>query len=225
MRRGLVLVEGHGEVEAVGNLIVRLWRHLELVQDLHWLMPVRWPGIATRKGVEKACAYAREQNPAVLLLLRDSDEDGACPAVDAPAATRWVASAALPFPAAVVLAHQEFETWFLPSLHRIAGNHRLASSPGIRAGTVPHPNPEHVRGVKEWLSSHSERPYKPTLHQQSLTRLIDCAEFLAAGEIAPGQPGRVSSAGTLGRALGFLAANLDRSEVYPPPGLPERRRR
>lgn len=217
MGRGLVLVEGHGEVDAVGNLLIRMWRHLGLSIELQWLEPVRWTKIATKKGVEKACAYARAKNPEVFLLLRDSDEDRACPASDAPLAARWIADANLPFASAVVLAHQEFETWFMPSIRRMAGNPRQAGCPGLRANTVPHENPEDVRGVKEWISRNSDRHYKPTLHQKSLTRLIDCAELLAAGEVPEGQPGRVSSAGTLGRALRFLDAHRGDQAVYPPP--------
>ena len=225
MGRGLVLVEGHGEVEAVGNLLVRLWQHLGLDPELRWREPLRWPGLATKLGVERACQFARDEEPDLLLILRDSDEDGACPASDAPRAAAWIAAARLPFPTAVVLAYQEYETWFLPSIPSMAGHPRQAGKPGVRPGTLAHPHPEDIRGVKEWISAHSDRPYKPTLHQLTLTRLVDCAALLAAGDIPADQPGRVSSAGSLGRALAFLAQHRGGSAVYPPPAALTRKSR
>jgi hypothetical protein len=69
----------------------------------------------------------------------------------------------------VVVAHHEFESWFLAGVESLRGKHGLAADL-----TAPE-NPEEIRGAKEWLSRHMprNRPYSPTLHQAPLAAALD----------------------------------------------------
>lgn len=217
MGRIYLVVEGHGEVRAALNLITRLTKELELPLPTFADPPLRGVALHTRAGVLKTCEILRRKSDCVgCLLLRD--EDDGCPAARGPEAAAWVAEAGLSFPVAVVLAHCEYEAWFLPCIHLLAGRPLVdpngQSRPGIRPGTTFQGNPESIRGVKEWLTRHfpDGKSYKPTLDQLSLTRMLDLSLLRAS---------QVPSFDTLIRALGFLAAPGER-RVYPParPSLP-----
>lgn len=149
-----------------------------------------------------------------MLLLRD--EDDGCPRDLAPVAAGWLRNLALPFPSAVVLAHREFEAFFLPCLSRMVGRKLVSPEgierPGLLPGSVFTGNPESLRGVKEWLSKHMPpgRAYKPTLDQLALARLVD---FRMLREANPGLP----CFGSLERAVRFLQnpQHSGKSDVYP----------
>jgi hypothetical protein len=204
VKKAYVLVEGHGEVTAVGNLLHRL------ASDITWSAPLRWKDLNRREGVVKGAEYVRRMPDAgALLVLRD--EDDACPLSRGPELSGWLRDLRLPFPAAVVLFHPEYEVLFLPCLPQMAGT-SLGGRPGISAGTTWSGSSwEQRRGVKEWLSAHfaPNRAYKPTLDQLPLTRLIDVNVLRVAG---------VPCFGTLERAIGFLRRRPPAGEVYPPPG-------
>ncbi len=81
---------------------------------------MRGRNLHQERGVQKAGELVRRKgDAAALLLLRD--EDDGCPKDLAPVAARWLRKLSLPFPSAVVLAHREFEAFFLPCLSRMAG--------------------------------------------------------------------------------------------------------
>ena len=85
---GYILVEGHGEVKAAQNLVVRLasedgcplvWR-----QPLRWLNLHQWDPASGRGGLRGGVEFVRrKRDAAALLILRD--EDDACPKDLAPA--------------------------------------------------------------------------------------------------------------------------------------------
>ncbi|WP_437564617.1 DUF4276 family protein [Sorangium sp. So ce542] len=206
MAKAYLVVEGHGEVEAARNLVTRLWANLGLPHAV-WGAPKRGKALNTRAGVLQACELLRsERDCAFALLLRD--EDDGCPATAGPETAAWVAAAHLPFPVAVVLAHREFEAWFLPCIHLMAGRD---IRPGLRIaeGTTCPDNPEGIRDVKGWLSKHfpKGKAYKPTLDQLKLTQWIDFGVLRTS---------KARSFRTLENALRFLAAPGALS-VYPPP--------
>ena len=78
-------------------------------------------------------------------MLFDADSD--CPAELGPAVHRWAVEAAGGVPCGVVLAHREYEAWFLAAIESLRG-HR-----GVRIDAEPHPNTENPRGAKEQLES------------------------------------------------------------------------
>jgi hypothetical protein len=215
MSRGFLVVEGHGDGQAALNLVSRLWIDLGL-STLHWADPIRGKNLHQERGVHKACELVRSKpGVAGLLLLRD--EDDACPKIIAPQTAAWVRGQRLPFPSAVVLAHREYEAFFLPCVSVMAGRKLKGPGnlerPGLLPGTVFNGNPEGVRGVKEWLSRHMPEghSYKPTVDQLPMTRMI--TDFRPLRNSNPALP----CFGSLERALQFLAAQIQtkRHETYP----------
>lgn len=213
MAKGYILVEGHGEVSAAGNLVARLWQRTGHV--LPWGAPLRWKNLHLRKGLENGANYVRGQSDAgALLVLRD--EDDLCPRSAAPEMTSWLSRLRLPFPTAVVLLHPEYEVLFLPCVAQMAGRPIVDGSGKARAGLLPgtvcEGDWESHRGIKEWLSLHFPRgrSYKPTQDQLAMTRMLDLDVVRAAG---------VPCFGTLERALGFLAASIEAGTcgIHPPP--------
>lgn len=96
-----------------------------------------------------------------ILILFDADRD--CPL--------WAAAEAGTIPCEAVLAHREYESWFLASLASLRG------ARGVRTDATPHPDPESVRGAKEKLEASmlDGRTYSETLDQAALTALFDMA--------------------------------------------------
>ncbi len=212
MTKGYVLVEGHGEVEAVGNLVNRLWQDAGNVTP--WAPPRRWKNLHLATGLRQAAERIRlEADAGALLVLRD--EDDACPREKAPALARVLAELDLPFPVALVLLHPEYEVLFLPCLPELAGRPLKGDTgerPGLVEGTTwDGASWEARRGIKEWLGQHfpPNRSYKPTTDQLPLTRMLDLQKVREAG---------VPCFGTLERALAHLAAHWAAPHhVYPPP--------
>lgn len=206
---GYIAVEGQGDVAASANLIARLSTSLGL--PLTWKTPARWKNLHLPRGLTALANVVRSlPDIAALLVLRD--EDDACPKERGPALARTLADLNLPFPAAVVLLHREYEVLFLASLSSLAGRPLgagAAERAGLAAGSEFDGDLEGLRGVKEWLSSRFPpgKIYKPSLDQLPLTRLIDFD--LVRRSALP-------CFGTLERALRFIAENP--SGVYPPPG-------
>jgi hypothetical protein len=117
-RRAHVVVEGHGEVEAAGNLLARVTQRLGL--PLRWAPPRRGKIHGGIDAILKtAMAYRHEPKCDALLLLHD--EDDACPREQGPVVSARLRQLALPFPVAFVLLHREYEVLFLPCLHRMTG--------------------------------------------------------------------------------------------------------
>ena len=205
MGKGYILVEGHGEVRAAHNLVVRVSHRLG--SSIVWTPPRRllnlhqWDS-PRRGGVKRAAELTRSRPDAsALLILRD--EDDTCPRVLAPTMAARLRSLALPFPVAYVLLHPEYEVLFLPCLDRMGAQ-------GFPDGLVwDRDSWEARRGIKEWLSGQLPRgrAYKPTVSQLPMTRLLKLDRLAAAG---------VPSYGSLERALAFLSEHEGgRGEVYP----------
>ena len=96
-------------------------------------------------GIENTvglAAIAMGESGAIFILL---DSDGDCPARLAAQLLERARTARGDKRISVVLAHQEFEAWFLASASSLRGMRRL------RADMTDHDNPESVRGCKEWL--------------------------------------------------------------------------
>ena len=177
-KKGYILVEGHGEVQAVENLVVRLTSQSPYF--LPWAKPLRWKNLdhwqmpRGKGGLERGANYIRGKPDAgALLILRD--EDDACPKETAPRDAERLRTLNLPFPVAYVLLHPEYEVLFLPCLSEMTG--RFSDGrPAFVAGTRwDHDSWEARRGVKEWLSRQfpTGRIYKPTLDQLPLTQKLD----------------------------------------------------
>ena len=121
-----------------------------------------------RKRLDDFVRYAyKEKDCGAILIILDLD-DG-CPADEARALAEKVRKLNPRCPVAIVLAHREYETWFLASLDTIAGSHNLPPDLTFEG------NIEDKRGAKEWLTAHmpAGQAYKPHVDQASFTHLID----------------------------------------------------
>jgi len=145
------IVEGHAEVESFPVLLRRIFAQLG-VSDIQVTRPFR----VKRNRVVKAGELERVINQtirdragvAAIMVLIDSDDD--CPAklgrqlLDRAKKTTQM-------PVSVVLAHREFECWFLGSKESLRGINGI-----IETATAPL-NPENIRGAKEHLTQNMTR--------------------------------------------------------------------
>ena len=98
--------------------------------------------LAGESGVKRAIRLASVQPDChAILMLFDGDSD--CPAVLGPKVQGWADEAAGEVPCSVVLAHREYEAWFLAAIESLRG-HR-----NVRSDAEAHQNPESPRGAKE----------------------------------------------------------------------------
>lgn len=168
-----VIVEGHGEIEAVPLLIRRCAQHIGIAARIFVPKPVRVPRNKLDKPHELERAIQLAANKAGdgcgILILADAD-DG-CPASEGPKLLqRGMQQANGRFPVSVVLANSEFETWFLASAASLAGQR------GLAADLTPPASPESIRDAKGWLSARMTTPekrYAETIDQPALTQFID----------------------------------------------------
>lgn len=213
-RKGYILVEGHGEVKAVANLVNRITKDLPSLPFLPWHPPLRWKNLQNwspsrgKGGLEKGANYIRTMpDVGVLLILRD--EDDACPKELAPRSAKRLRDLQLRFPVAYVLLHPEYEVLFLPCLHLMCGA-LPDGRQGLKPGTAwDRDSWEARRGIKEWLSKAfpAGKAYKPTLDQLPLTQKLDLDILRRA---------HVPCFGSLERAIEILLAHQGKpGVVYP----------
>ncbi len=175
MLRIVPIVEGPGEVEAVPallwKLLVEMGRYdiqIEIPQNAHGCGNLTKPG-----GIERFVqnAWTKRDCGAVLVLV---DADKKCPVRMAADFTRRVLALGVRFPVVIVIAKCEYETWFLASLETVAGT-PLDGGYGLPVGLVYPDEVENRVGAKGWITRQlpDERIYKETIHQASMTRLLD----------------------------------------------------
>ena len=98
-------------------------------------------------------------------MLLDCEDD--CPAQLGPRLLRDVQADAGEIPCIVVLAHREYETWFL------AAAESLRAMDGLIDTTRAPDDPENIRDAKGWLGRHMARRYDPIAHQLLFTNRFD----------------------------------------------------
>ena len=166
-----VIVEGDGEVEAVPVLIRRFAELAGWPGRVEVRTVIRQPASKLLKPdeLERHVELAARKlgGPGGIFVLLDCED--ACPADLGPKLLARVRSARPDLPVSLVLAHREFEAWFLGSAESLAGRRKLP------AGLQSHPAPETVRGCKEWLTEKMPRGtgYEEINDQPALTRQFD----------------------------------------------------
>ncbi|WP_327045613.1 DUF4276 family protein [Microbispora sp. NBC_01189] len=168
------VVEGDGEVSALPVLLRRI-AHAFSIWDVRTPPPRRIPRsrLVAPGGVEAAVLQASYQVTGAggVLLLIDSDDD--CPAALGPALLKRVRQARRDREISVVLAHREFEAWFLAAAESLSGCR------GLAVPLAPPANPEGIRDAKGWLSVRQDlgktdgTRYKETVDQAALAALFD----------------------------------------------------
>ncbi len=203
-----VVTEGHGETDAVLNLLHRLQADLGL-PPVVWGRPLR-KLVASRSRAEEMAGLVRGKGDAQGLLLLRDDEDG-CPRETGPELAKWLKELGLPFPAAVVLFFREYETLFLPCVDLMAGRplvSRGIERPGLRAGASFTDDPEGPRDAKGVITSLMPpgRAYKPTTDQLALTQMVEFGRLRESG---------LPCFGTLERGVRFLLGGGGAGKVFP----------
>ena len=144
------IVEGYGDVAALPVLLRRLVNEAEA-----WTVGIGKPirrsryQLVQKTEVERAVRLAILQpDCCAVLILLDGNSD--CPAELGPTLQAWAAAAADDLPCAAVIAHREYEAWFLAAIESLRG-HR-----GVRFNAELHPDPEKPRDAKGQLEAQME---------------------------------------------------------------------
>ncbi len=165
------IVEGFGEVEATPVLLRRLLSEAG-VYEFGIGTPIRRKRseLVRRDPVHRAVQLARlRPDCRAILILFDSDDD--CPRELAPRIEEWATEEAGEIPCAVVMAHREYEAWFLAAVESLRGTR------GVRDDAESHADPESPRGAKEQLEKRMRRgrSYSEKADQAALTARLDLA--------------------------------------------------
>lgn len=183
--RVIPIVEGHGEVVAIRTLLDRTWREIIRGEWIDVLTPIRRPrnkllrpgrggassqpnaeeiAHAVRLGTMKLAAKSQPEVAELILLLLDADED--CPRELAPQIMIAARDAAGSCQTAVVLAKEEYETWFVAAAASLARHLNLTEEPPAL--------PEQQRCGKAWISQRIRASrYSETVDQVRLTAEMD----------------------------------------------------
>ena len=177
--RVAVIVEGDGEVQAIRTLLWRIWTEL---LDGEYLEIPSPPGRVSRsklipynrpinkselqRAISLAAAKLRVGNPdesAMILVLLDSDLAPPCQLT--PELLRVACENQKNIDIARVLAHKEYETWFVAAAESLRKY--------LDFDTLP-TNPEKSKSGKKWIEDHFRgSKYSETVDQPSMSATMD----------------------------------------------------
>ena len=167
----ITIVEGYGDVAAVGVLLRRVLHEKLQRYDVGIERPIRVPkGKLLKVGeLERAVDLAARRIDATdgIVVLVDADDD--CPAELAAAMATRAAKSRSDRRISVVVAKSEFESWFVAAADSLAGYRGLSNS------LVAPANAERIRDAKGWLSSNmpTGSTYRETIDQAAFASRID----------------------------------------------------
>jgi hypothetical protein len=179
--RVAAIAGGHGEIEALPILFRRIAGILDpsLIVNVKPVLRVPESRLSRVGELEKHVEFAARSvgRHGGIFVLLDCDGPDGCPKKDAPV---WLKRARLARPdmeISLVLANKEYEAWFIAAAESLRG--RRGFAPDLTAD----PDPERIRGAKEWLSDRMprNRPYSPTIDQPALTSVFDMEAARRAG--------------------------------------------
>jgi hypothetical protein len=168
------IVEGHGEVQALPILLRRLAADLapEIDLQLNPALRVKVGSFLAEDGggyfdkyIELAARKAKVWPRSCVLILLDCEDF--CPSQLGPRILERAINCRRDVNYLVILAHREYETWFLAaaeSLRGICGLPNNVCSPD---------NAESIRDAKGWLSRQMPVPYNEPEHQPRMTTEFD----------------------------------------------------
>ncbi len=190
------IVEGRGEVDSV-PILLRAWLRFRKYRnvEIHSGGPVYAGGKGnlaapyaadTGRGVEHfvRVAMLRDPEPDAILILLDGDDD--CPRVLSPALlARAQNMVADDFPIGVVVAHREYEAWFLAAFAS-SRFRRALEQRGFRLRRRALPRDLDVEGIADCkgrldtlidftvgdAAARQATGYRPTRHQAQLTAIL-----------------------------------------------------
>jgi hypothetical protein len=174
------IVEGHGEVQAVPILIRRIAAAIDPTLSVNVKPPLRISRskLVRDEELERAVEFAARKTGGQggVLILVDSDDD--CPAELGPQLLARAHKTRGNLPISVVLAKREFEAWFLAAAESLRGKR------GLPDNLTPPPDPESIRGAKEWIARRMTggSTYSETLDQPALTAIFDLAQAVGRSD-------------------------------------------
>ncbi len=198
------IVEGHGDIAAFPVLLRRLVEEAQA-----WEVGIGRPirrrrnQLVEKAEVELAVRLALLQpDCGGILILFDGNSD--CPAELGPTIQAWATAAAGRVPCGIVIAHREYEAWFLAAIESLRGFR------GIRDDAEPHPAPEGPRDAKAQLET------RMTIGASYLER-TDQPAFSATFSLADAYRG-CRSFRKLSDSFGFLVRSMGKETgAWPPP--------
>ncbi len=167
------IVEGHGEIEAVPILVRRIAKEIDPGFVPFLLPPFRVPAsrLVKQGELERTINLAgrKLKGRGGIIVIIDCDWNGCCPAQDGPTLLERAQRARGDIPISVVLAKKEFEAWFIAAAESLRGSRNLP------ADLSRPPDPENIRGAKEWLSEKMPPGfgYSETDDQPALTAVFN----------------------------------------------------
>ncbi|HVY69870.1 MAG TPA: DUF4276 family protein [Verrucomicrobiae bacterium] len=171
------IVEGHGDSAAINPLLRRVTARAKPDSALFINPALRVKAGSFlkdedyfRKYIELAARKVKAA-PAprgFVLVLLDLDDD--CPGKVGPEILRRAKLQRPDVDFEVVLAHREFETWFLAAANSLKGICGLP--PSLEAPV----DPERIRDAKGWLAERMGRSYNEPIHQPQMTEAFDLDE-------------------------------------------------
>ena len=167
------IVGGHGEVESVLILFRRIVGILDprIIVQMKPVLRIPESRLAKAGELEKHVEFAARSvgGSGGIFVLLDCDSPGGCPRNDAPVWLRRAHNARPDMETSLVLANKEYEAWFLAAAESLRGYC------GLPSDLAAPPNPEDIRGAKEWLRRHMPRirKYSETVDQPALTSVFD----------------------------------------------------
>jgi hypothetical protein len=168
------IVEGRGENDSVSLLIRRILNERFAIYDIEVARSVNAlsKGNLTRSGgIEKFVELAlRVRSVAGILVMCDADTE--CAVALAAGLAERVRSRHAAVPVAMACPTHEYEAWILASWQTISGR-TIKGGASVRSDIEPPFDVESLRNPKAWLADAMAPSYKPTIHQASLTQMLD----------------------------------------------------
>lgn len=167
------LVEGEGDVLAVPKLVHRIAHDIRLNRTVvvQPVIPAPVSRLKKNRSLEDEIdnLVRKLRGEGGVLVLLDCDWKNGCPKHDGPAWLQRAQAARPGIPIRLVLAHKEFETWFLAAAESLRG------VCGLPDNLEAPEDPERIRGAKEWLKHNMPQhtPYSPVPDQATLTSAFD----------------------------------------------------
>lgn len=162
-------MEGYGEVDAIPVLLRRLQDEIA-AYGFQIARPIRRKRseLSSEEQVRRSVRLALGTPGCCgILILFDSDDD--CPKELGPTVQDWAQAEAGEIRCEVVLAHREYEAWFIAALESLRGTR------GVRQDATSHPTPEAVRDCKGALEERMElgASYSPRVDQAAFSSQMD----------------------------------------------------
>jgi hypothetical protein len=172
-----IIVEGHGEEQALPKLIRRILHQVEPAATVSAeLRRIPKSKLIRPDELEKAVEALSRQigrtNP--IIVLADADDE--CPVELRDSLCNRCEIAHKDLNISIVIAQREYESWFIAAARSLIQKGYLTTS------LMPLSNCESIGGAKEWLTKHmrSSGPYSPTRHQTLFSLVMDLEEARGA---------------------------------------------